>query len=360
MTELFRYIEQSFIVPTSKSTIDVERKSDLQSKLRTALAQQAPPEEVRGIANKFIERNFPSVSADPLHLGQKLLAARRQLLNMASADRDATDKTFEGVMGRKIHAVAGSSDFAADKALLDDTLVCVKIVTGFNKVNAHSLVAVRQMIAFAEDFDAGTLTDFTPESIRNSLRRPIRIPQEFVKPQASSAAPTPVPTQPDSATLAAAAQRTRLMAEQKNLKAAYHLIMSLQPQQFARKPSGIAADRSVPKVQKSPKGATKGEKSVGVNGTASARAVTLTLPRQVSTQFGTNVQRALEQASVDPTSAPVVHVLAVIKKQWEDVSGQLAPFQIPSAAKVFRVGAHLFTVSDVNSTTTTPRTRENL
>jgi hypothetical protein len=359
MAELFRYIEQVFIVPTSTATIDVGRESDLQTSLRTALAQQLPPEEVRGIANKFIERNFPSVSADPLHLGRKLLAARRKLLDMVPAGRDATDKTFKGVMGGNIHAVAGSSDFAADKALLDDTLVCVKIVTGFNKVNAHSLVAVRQMIAFVEESNAGKVTDFTAESIRASLRRPIRIPQEFVKPLVRSSAPTPSSRQPDDAALAAAAQRIRLLAEQENLKVAYHLIMSLQPHQFELKPSGIEADRSIAKVQKAPKGATKGEKPLGVDGAASARAATLTLPRQVIAQFGGNVQKTLEKASVDPSSAPVVHVLAVIKKQWEDVSGRLAPYQVPSAARVFRVGAHLFTVSDVNSTTA-PRTQESL
>src|SRR5215469_4379966 len=101
MAELFRYIEQAFVVPSAPSTIDVERESDLQSSLRKALSQQLPSDKIRGIADRFIAKHFPSATADPLQLGKKLLLARRQLLDMVSPDHDAIDKMFTKVTGSK-------------------------------------------------------------------------------------------------------------------------------------------------------------------------------------------------------------------------------------------------------------------
>ena len=359
MAELFRYIEQVFVVPRATSTIDVERESDLQSSLRTALSEQLSSEKIRGIADRFIAKHFPFPWADPLHLGKNLLAARHQLLEMVSPDRHAIDKLFTNIMGNNIHSVVGSSDFTSDKALLDDTLVSVKIVTGFNKVNAQNLVAVRQTIAFLEDFDAGSVQDYTVEAILSSLRRPIRIPQAFVRPLVLAPAPTPPAQPPDAATQAAARQRTQLMAEQENLKTAYHMIMDLQPNQFELKPSGIKADRPVAKVQKAGKVTAKGEKPSSVDDSLSARASVLTVPQQVIEQFGNDVRKALEKASIDASSASVVHVIAAIKKQWQDVSERLAPYQVPAPARVFRVGVHLFTVPDSNATTV-PSNKEGL
>jgi len=359
MAELFRYIEQAFVVPSAPSTIDVERESDLQSSLRAALSEHLPSDKIRGIADRFILKHFPFAMADPLHLGKKLLSVRRQLLALASPDSHAIDKMFMSAMGSNAHAVVGSSDFRSDKALLDDTLVSVKIVTGFNKVNARNLVAVRQTIAFVEDFDAGRVTDYTAEDILSSLRRPIRIPQAFVKPLVPTPTPAPPPQPPDAAAQAAVRQRTQLMAEQENLKNAYHMIMSLQPHQFELKPSGIKADRPAAKVQKADKETTKGAKPLNVADAVSARASILTVPRQMIEQFGSDVRNTLEKASIDASRASVVHVISAIKKQWQDVSGQLAPYQVPAPAKVFRVGVHLFTVPDLNSTTI-PSTKESL
>jgi hypothetical protein len=55
MAELFRYIEQAFIVPSATPAIDVGSGSDLQKSLR---GKQVPPDRVRGIAGNFILKNF--------------------------------------------------------------------------------------------------------------------------------------------------------------------------------------------------------------------------------------------------------------------------------------------------------------
>ena len=52
----------------------------------------------------------------------------------------------------------------------------MKITTAFDRVNAHELVAMRQTIAFIEDFAAGKVSDEPAEDVRAILRRPIRIP----------------------------------------------------------------------------------------------------------------------------------------------------------------------------------------
>jgi hypothetical protein len=66
MAELFRYIEQAFVVPAVTPAIDAGRESDLQNSLRSAITKNLPPDQIRSIADNFILKHFNSPVADRL------------------------------------------------------------------------------------------------------------------------------------------------------------------------------------------------------------------------------------------------------------------------------------------------------
>jgi hypothetical protein len=58
MVDLFRYIEQAFVVPTGDNkAINVSDSSDFQNKLRSSIQQKKDNLEVRKEAENFIEKN---------------------------------------------------------------------------------------------------------------------------------------------------------------------------------------------------------------------------------------------------------------------------------------------------------------
>ena len=79
MAELFRYIQQAFVVPSVRPAIDVARRSDLQDRLRAAISQGLPAERLRSIADGFLVQHFASPLDDPTHLGKQLLSFSGQI-----------------------------------------------------------------------------------------------------------------------------------------------------------------------------------------------------------------------------------------------------------------------------------------
>src|SRR5262249_26971959 len=130
--------------------------------------------------------------------------------------------------------VVNSDVFIADKGLLDNSLVAVKLVTGFDKVNAADLVSMRQSAAFLDDFAAGKLANLKPEDVKRLLARPIAIPQVFLDALTVSAnvrrtelaARRVSSGTPDPYKLAA------LQADERVVESLYEYVMSLQPHQF--------------------------------------------------------------------------------------------------------------------------------
>jgi hypothetical protein len=346
VAELFRYIEQSFVVPSPTRPIDVGRESDQQNRLRGAISQHVPPDRIRGIANDFILKHFSSPVADPFQLGKKCLSFAYQLLALPSPGKDAIDQLVSKVFDSDARTLVGSKAFVEDKALLDDSLVSVKIATAFDRVNAHDLVAMRQTIAFLDDFAVGTVTDITLEGIPTTLRRPIRIPSEFVKSLTVNPDPAQPRPAPDPAANSAAQQRTALMAQQSHLQTAYETIMSLQPDQFELKPLRTNAGRPLVAAHESAK-----EVPSRVVDMVNASPTFLAISQAAVERLGDDVRQTLEKAYIDLSGSSVSDVIMAIKRQWQEVSRQLAPFQVPMPAKVFRVGVHLFAVQNVASTT---------
>jgi hypothetical protein len=287
--------------------------------------------------------------ADPFHLKKQCLSFADQLLALPSPGKGAIDQIVSKVFRSDATKLVGSKPFLADKALLDDALVCVKITTAFDRVNANDLVAMRQTIAFIEDFAAGKVIDDTAKGIGKTLRRPIRIPSEFVKSLTLNTDRPQLPPALDPSIEAAARQRTALMAEQQHLKTAYDTIMGLPPDQFELKPVSGKVDREAVRnatVRSSGKVESGGGGSVSAGDAVSAAPTFLAIPKAAIERFGGDVRKTLEKANIDVASASVSHVITAIKRQWQDVSQQLAPYQVPAPAKVFRVGVHLFAVQD--------------
>jgi hypothetical protein len=254
---------------------------------------------------------------------------------------------ISSVFGSDARTVVDSSALLTDEALLDDALVSVKLVTAFDRVNAADLVAMRQTIAFVQDLAAGKVTDFTSEVIRKTLQRPIRIPSEFVKSLTlSSNRPRP-PQAPDPLLDAAVRHRTALLAEQGHLKTAYERIMGLHPDQFELKPSKIKADRPLVAAHDSSRVASTREGMGSVIDSVGANPTFLAVSQAAIERLGSDVRQTLEKAHIDVSGASVSHVITAIKRQWQDVSRQLAPYQVPTPAKVFRVGVHVFAVRDI-------------
>lgn len=354
MAELFRYIEQSFVIPSPTRAIDVERESDQQNRLRSAISESLPPDRLRGIASDFTLKHFGSPVSDPFHLGKQYSSFGSQLLSLPSLGERAIEQLVSRVFDSDARTLVSSKEFLEDKALLDDALVSVKIATAFDRVNAHNLVAMRQAIAFLDDFAAGRVTDVTLEGIHTTLRRPIRIPSEFIKSLTVNADPAQPRPAPGPAANSAARQLTALMAQQSHLQTAYETIMSLPPDQFELKPlktrarrSAVAAHESVGQVSS---GAASASGLPGsVTDIVSADPTFLAISQAAIERLGDDVRQTLENAYIDLFDSPVSDVITAIKKQWQDVSGQLAPYQVPAPAKVFRVGVHLFAVQDVAS-----------
>jgi hypothetical protein len=72
----------------------------------------------------------------------------------------------------------------------------------------------------------------------------------------------------------------------------------------------------------------------------------LGLPDAAIERLGADVRKTIEKANIDVARAPVSHIISEIKRHWQDVSQELAPYQAPPPAKVFRLGAHLLAVQD--------------
>ncbi len=350
MAELFRYIEQAFVAISDKQAIAVGRRSDLQDKLRDAVSERLPRDRLRSIADAFVAQYFHSRFDDPLQMGQQFRSFRKRLAQPLHGT-DGINQLIAATFDSNAMDLVASDAFLADKALLDDILVAVKISTGFDRVNAHDLVATRQVIAFIEDVASGRRADRTAGATSAVLRLPIRIPTEFVYPVTPREEVPPSP--PSDAPDESARQHAALLAEQQHFKRAYEMIMSLPPDQFEMRPVSRKADGHDAADNAS------GKETPGRGGCAyemdapSATPSFLAIPDAAIEQLGVDVKKTLERAKIDIAGAPVSHVISKIKRQWQDVSQQLAPYQAPVPTKVFRLGAHLFAVQDSAATIAT-------
>ena len=134
----------------------------------TPFREGLPPDRLRSIADAFHRQAF-SVRLETTHFKWDTASVLQRTAGAPFHGTDDIEQLISAIFDCDAPDLVGSDPFLADKALLDDILICVKITTAFDRVNAHHLVAMRQAIAFIEDFAAGKVTDDTGEGIVRSF-----------------------------------------------------------------------------------------------------------------------------------------------------------------------------------------------
>lgn len=351
MTELFRYIEQAFALPSAPNAIDTKSDSPFQTGIRNAVSQHQPPEQIRSLSTKFLDQNFPPGDENPIVLADRLLLFAKKLRALPSPSKAIVAKLVETVFNDDAETLVASDVFIEDNVLLNDALVSVKLVTGFDRVNAADLATMRRATEFLIDFapgnnDRSSTANPLITNIGDAFRRPLLIPKLFLDALKPAPRKPPPPPLPDPAAVAAGSRRAALLAGQAAFQSAYETIMSLEPHEFdiravpphsARPLPGVYAQPAAP----APRTTTHEPASTELSATPSA-PMSVMLSTRVIEQLDPSVRNTLAKSAIDLVNTPADSVIASIKKEWQSVSRQLAPFQIPAAAPVVRVGVHLF------------------
>lgn len=363
--ELFRYIEQSFVLPAATDSIDVSNESNFQTNLRGALEKGAPPEQLRELANSFLSNTFPAPTSDPFKLGTKLSTFRTALLALATPDTQAVDKLLHQIFGQTPRQLTDSDDFLGDMERLDDAMVAIKLATGFGKVNAADLVALLEAAAFIEEFAVGRLGSLDAATVARLLARPVRIPTEFVAaltpsaPQRETRASmsmSPRGAPPPPAAAPSPTALTTLQRDHALFQSTYEYIMALAPEDFelasARAPVPARAPTPVPLPAHGLTGRGGGSFSADASASANANVATqqdLHLGPAAISGLGAERQALLTRLGVDPYGAPARRVIAVVKRHWIAAAQTYLSASVVSRAKVFRVGAHVFAAKQADA-----------
>ena len=205
MVDLFRYVEHDFAVPVATDAIDVTNQSDFQTALNNA-GQGGQEAEgpgaavpVRALAEEFLASHFESPTDDPTALGHALDALAGALRDLANVTTDTVRGVVSDTFGKTAEQVVSSADFTADRELLQNSVLAVKLVTGFDRADSSRLVRQLRVAAFLQVFAAGNASqrtrhedasEVTRHELNRLLGRPLRIPPALL------AATTPKPPPP--------------------------------------------------------------------------------------------------------------------------------------------------------------------
>jgi hypothetical protein len=332
MVDLLRYIELAFPVPaptpsTSAGGFDTVYQQDL----KQAAQGDDAPERMRVLSDAFLSRAFSSAISDPLHWSEKYTAVRDRL----SRDEDASCETVAAIVrdvfDMSIDALVRSDSFVADRDLLKDTVVAVKLVTGFDRVNAAAVVSMLQVVSLIEEC-AYDEDGRKKERAAELLNRPVTIPDEFlaVFKRKSSAQPPP-PEAPNGE----AEQVAQLRAERDRLASTYDALMSLRPAQLE-----VATE--------SHRARAGGEPNHGepASGTAGAQVQFLRIGEASLEAMGDDASAVFSTLGIDPRALPITDIVEAVKERWTRVGTELAPAEVPGATPVYRLGGNVFAVRD--------------
>ena len=130
-SNLFRYIEQAFVIPAEDESIDIGSESDFQQGLRDLLADGAEPGVIRERASEFLD----GILADPDRLPRmpRYQKLRTDLRAMKTPQASDVKDLVLTVVNEPPDALVQSSEFAEEKRVLDDALVAIKMTTGFDR-----------------------------------------------------------------------------------------------------------------------------------------------------------------------------------------------------------------------------------
>jgi hypothetical protein len=350
MTELFRYIEQAFALPAATDAIGTQSDSPFQTSIQKAVSQHQSPDQIRSLSGKFLDEIFPQEGENPVILADQLLSFTKQLRALTSPSKTTIEKLVEMVFDTDTETLVDSDDFLHDKDLLNDALISIKLVTGFDRVNAADLATERQATAFLEGLASGDASSFAAADIRDAFRRPLRISKIFVDALKPPAESPPPPAPPDSGKTAAEKQRATLVADQQSLQSAYETIMSLHPHEFELQSIPAQTSHQLPIPHAEPTSPRMLTREAGASPAGASVPRALAVSPKIIERLGAAVQETLEKSAINIANTPVSDVVASIKREWQNVSRQLAPYQIPAPLPVVRVGVQLFAIQPASLT----------
>lgn len=350
MIDLFRYIEQSFVIPSAKiEAISVESNTDFQTKTKEKLTSgSATTPEIRKLANDFIDTNY-SATGQVFKNGNSLLAFHKQLLNLSTAGKDQISKLAEKIFGSPVNNIVGTDDIQKDTNLLNDLLIAVKMSTGFGKVPAADMVKMRQAIAFLTSMNKTEFAINSSADIRTKLLRPILIPSVFLKkPVVTRHSPDPALPDPNIQYL------DSLKKEEKALGKTYEALLSLQPsdlhfKKLSETPTAGPADQNLHALKTM--SAIQNNRDEKQASTALYIPVLpntlLTIHPDTELKLDDSVKKTLRNASIDLQSVPLSQTIDIIKNKWTKVSNTLQQGTAKGPAKIYQLGVHSFAIQDL-------------
>ncbi|MEO6549804.1 MAG: hypothetical protein ABIN94_17515 [Ferruginibacter sp.] len=343
MVDLFRYIELSFVAPsTSANAIDVSDETDFQDTLRSDLQQKRSSEEMDKLAENYIARN-PVEDETSVKIRQQYLDLHRRLLALTSDDTYVIEKIIEDIFDTSSYNLLNSEAFRKNKRLLNDLIIAVKMVTGFDKVRVHDLVAMRQAIAFIESTPERNDESHSSNDIKNILLRPIVVPAAFLK----TRQPVPPIPAPISET-EEEKKRKALEKEYDHLKTAYSTLLALRPDQLhITEPATLQTTTGT--VAASQLSEAKSKRFI----TATSARV-LTVKDEVVRKLDPSVLTILQDESVDLKTTAYSQLAKIVADKARIIGLLLDPCsRRKEVTKIYRLGINAFAVKPTTTTFST-------
>ena len=341
MVDLFRYVEHAFAVPVTTDAIDVTNESDFQ----TALAEAAQDgqgaegpsaaERVRELADDFLAKHFTSPTVDPTSLGGAMDALAVAVSNLREVSARTVSRAIRDAFGKSAEEVVNSREFAADRELLQNSVLAVKLATGFDRADSTRLVRQLRVAAFLQTFTYSDGVELTRPLLDRLLDRPVRIPTQLLTAAATSALP-PNPTPPPDN-----GDRERMLAlrqERDRLQASYDALLAIPPRalQFAsvteRKSEEAPVRQSV----------RDDEADQLFTRNSVTDSSILRLGSEARQAFLNEHADAMRSVGIDLAHSPVDAAIETVGRRIAQLNETVLPLEIPTAAKVFRVGGRLF------------------
>jgi hypothetical protein len=348
MLELFRYIEQSFVEPTRDNKfINVENNSEFQNKLRDERNQNGAAERMREEANQYLNANFADSPQGSIYFGKQLLEFHNEIQHLDSTAEENIYHFVERIFDQSVQNLVESDSFRADKEFLDNSIVAVKLVTAFDRVDSSALVAMRQAIALIEDVVQSHMAEADPEKLKRLLLRPIRVPKSLLPPQAARTTTPPSDGDQDP-------EHQRIEALQRevnSLKTTYQTLMSVYPEDLEITP---IQDRTASKLASNVESTSEQNDSSEL-GSASERTV-LALSPSLLSRLPDDVQHTLDSVGVNVATTDLTNLVSRVKDRWLAATQELQPYITPAPAKIYQLGIHTFAVQPLAKIATPPLT----
>ena len=346
MIELFRYIEQSFVRPANKDdSVDLTNDSDFQNKIRSERNQPSAGEKIRRDAQEFIDAHFAESLSGKVGLGNRLLAFHHDVLGLKPPDAANIDQLIAKIFDETAQEITGSNEFRQDKEFLSDSLVAVKLITAYDKVNAADLVAMRQAIEFLTEVAEGKLGELTHEQLRKTLLRPMYIPPSLFPPKATaktSDGPSGISESDEQQK-----KIEKLQKEADELKTTYEALMAIRADELevvALKDTRMAVQEKQSLVRVSE------DLNAGVTEVPSRSVVTLS--RAVVDKLPDAVKATMKRSNIDVSQTSLPAIVEKVKENWIGVSRELEPYLTPEPINVYQLGIHTFAVQPLAKLTT--------